>query len=117
MVLDGPMHGAAFKAWIEQMLAPTLKPGDIVIMDNLPAHRVAGIREAIVAKRANLLYLPPYSPDFNPIEMVFSKLKAHLRKAATRTVEDLWRAIAAALDTLTPQECANCFSAAGYDLD
>jgi transposase len=115
MVLDGPMHGAAFRAWVEQMLAPTLRSGDIVVMDNLPAHRVAGVREAIEAKGARLRYLPPYSPDFNPIEMIFSKLKAYLRKAAARTLDALWDAIADALDTLNGDDCTNCFIAAGYD--
>ena len=115
MVLDGPMHGAAFRAWVEQMLAPSLKPGDIVVMDNLPAHRVAGVREAIEVKGASLRYLPPYSPDFNPIEMIFSKLKAFLRKAAARTIEALWEAVADALDMLTPDDCTNCFIASGYE--
>ena len=115
MVLDGPMHGAAFRAWVEQMLAPSLKPGDIVVIDNLPAHRVAGVREAIEVKGASLRYLPPYSPDFNPIEMIFSKLKAFLRKAAARTIEALWEAVADALDMLTPDDCTNCFIASGYE--
>ena len=84
MLLDGPMHGAAFKAYVEQVLVPELDPGDIVVMDNLPAHKVAGIRQAIEAAGATLLYLPPYSPDCNPIEMAFAKLKALLRKAAAR---------------------------------
>ena len=117
MVLDGPMHGAAFRAWIEQMLGPTLQRGDIVIMDNLPAHRCVGVRDAIEAVGAHLLYLPPYSPDFNPIEMIFSKLKAFLRKAAARTIDQLWNAIADGLDTLSIADCSNCFSAAGYDLE
>ncbi len=115
MVLDGPMNGVAFRAWIEQGLAPTLRPGDIVVMDNLPAHRAAGVREAIEAAGAALRFLPPYSPDFNPIEMAFSKLKAFLRKAAARTIDDLRVAIANALDTITPSDCANCFAAAGYE--
>jgi len=117
MLLDGPMHGLAFRAYVEQVLAPTLSPGDIVVMDNLPAHKVAGVRQAIEAAGARLLYLPPYSPDFNPIEMAFSKLKALLRKAAARTVDDLWDAIAQAIDAFTPQECRNFFAAAGYDQD
>ena len=117
MLLDGPMHGAAFLAYVEQVLVPELSPGDIVVMDNLPAHKVTGVRQAIEAAGARLLYLPPYSPDFNPIEMAFSKLKALLRKAAARTVEDLWDAIAKTLDAFTPTECINYFAAAGYDYD
>lgn len=114
MTLDGAMYGAAFLAWVEQVLVPTLKPGDIVVMDNLPAHKVAGVREAIEAAGAKRLFLPAYSPDFNPIEMAFSKLKALLKKAAARTVTDLWDAIAAAIDAINPAECANFFAAAGY---
>ena len=117
MLLDGPMDGEAFLAWCEQMLAPILRLGDIVIMDNLPAHKVAGIRHAIEAAGATLLYLPPYSPDFNPIENAFAKLKAHVRKAAARTVEALEAAVANALETFEPHECANFFAHAGYDLD
>jgi len=115
MVLDGPMDGEAFLAWCEQMLCPLLRPGDIVVMDNLPAHKVAGVREAIEAVDAILLYLPPYSPDFNPIEKAFSKLKALLRKAAERTVDGLWNRIGELLGAFTPSECANFFAAAGYD--
>ncbi len=115
MLLDGPMHGLAFLAYVEQVLIPELRPGDIVVMDNLPAHKVAGVRALIDAVGASLLYLPPYSPDFNPIEMAFAKLKAILRKAAARTVPDLWDVIAAALDAFTPSECQNYFAAAGYD--
>ena len=114
MVLDGPMDGPAFLAWIEQMLAPTLEPGDIVVMDNLPAHKPDAVRTAIEATGATLRYLPPYSPDLNPIEMAFSKFKALLKKAAARTIEDLWTAIAQALPQLTPNDCANYFTAAGY---
>jgi transposase len=87
MTLDGPMDGETFRAWTQQFLGPTLRSGDIVIMDNLPAHKVNGIREAIEAQGARLLYLPPYSPDLNPIEQVFAKFKAKLRKAAARTVQ------------------------------
>lgn len=115
MLLNGPMDGEAFLAWCEQMLGPELRPGDIVIMDNLPAHKVAGVREAIEAAGATLLYLPPYSPDFNPIENAFAKLKALLRKAAERTVEGLWAAIGQLIDLVTPRECQNLFAAAGYD--
>ncbi len=115
MVLDGAMHGAAFLAYVEQVLVPTLKPGEIVIMDNLPAHKPVAVRTAIEAAGAELRFLPPYSPDFNPIEMAFSKLKAFLKKAAARTVDDLWDAIAHGIDTFTPNECENYFAAAGYD--
>ncbi len=115
MVLDGAMHGAAFLAYVEQVLVPTLTPGDIVIMDNLPAHKPTAVRQAIEATGAELRFLPPYSPDFNPIEMAFSKLKAFLKKAAARTIDDLWDAIAIGIDTFTPTECENYFAAAGYD--
>jgi transposase len=117
MLLDGAMHGAAFLAYVEQVLVPTLRPGDIVIMDNLPAHKFGGVRLAIETAGAALLYLPPYSPDFNPIEMAFSKLKALIRKAAPRTITGLWDTIAGTLDAFTPHECKNYFAAAGYDLD
>jgi len=115
MVLDGAMDGAAFEAYVKEVLASTLRPGDIVVMDNLPAHKRAQIRIAIEAAGAQLMYLPPYSPDLNPIEMAFAKLKAALRKAAARSLEALWQAIAQALTTFTPQECSNFFAAAGYD--
>lgn len=114
MTLDGPMDGETFRAWTEQFLAPILKPGDIVIMDNLPAHRVAGIRGAIEAQGAHLLYLPPYSPDLNPIEQLFAKFKALLRKAAVRTVGKLWNEIAIALRSFSPQECAAYLKHCGY---
>jgi len=116
MVLDGAMNGAAFKAYVEQVLAPTLGPGDIVVMDNLSSHKVAGVREAIKVTGAFLLYLPPYSPDLNPIELAFAKLKALLRKAAARSVDELWRVIANLLDEFTPHECTNFFRHAGYAL-
>ena len=115
MVVDGPMNGEIFRAYVSQVLAPTLKPGDIVVMDNLPAHRAPGVRDLIEAAGAELRYLPPYSPDFNPIEMAFSKLKAFLKKAAARTLDALWDAIAKAIDAFTPNECANFFKAAGYE--
>ena len=115
MVLDGAMNGDAFIAYVEQVLAPSLSPGDIVIMDNLSSHKVAGVREAIKAAGAFLLYLPPYSPDLNPIELAFSKLKALLRKAAARSVDDLWGVIGELLDEFSPQECLNFFRHAGYD--
>lgn len=116
MALDGPMDGIAFRAWVEQFLVPTLKPGDIVVMDNLPAHKSPAVRTIIEAAGAELLYLPPYSPDLNPIEMAFSKMKAYLKKVAARTREDLIEAIAQALNTFQPQECANFFKAAGYGI-
>ena len=115
MTLDGAMYGAAFLAWVEQVLVPTLKPGDIVIMDNLPAHRVSGVREAIEAAGATRLFLPPYSPEFNPIEQAFAKLKALLRKAAARTVDALWDATAEAIGHFTPAECTNFFRNSGYE--
>jgi transposase len=115
MILDGPMDGDAFRAYVEQVLVPDLDPGDIVIMDNLPAHRVSGVREAIEAVGASLRYLPAYSPDFNPIENAFAKLKALLRAVAARTVSDLWEALKSTLDAFTPSECRNSFTAAGYD--
>ena len=111
MLLDGPMTGEAFRAYVEQALVPELSYGDVVIMDNLPAHKVSGVRQAIERAGATLLYLPPYSPDFNPIELAFSKLKAHLRKAAARTIPHLWEAI----DQITPAECISYFAATGYD--
>jgi len=115
LVLDGPMDGECFLAYVEQILAPTLRPGDVVVMDNLPAHRVNGVCSAIERAGAKLLYLPPYSPDFNPIEQAFSKLKALLRKAAARTLDDLWNAIAAILPAFTPEECKNYFTNSGYE--
>jgi transposase len=115
MVLDGPINGRAFQAYVDQVLVPELKPGDIVIMDNLASHKGANVRAAIEAAGATLLYLPPYSPDFNPIENAFSKLKAMLRKAAERTVDGLWNRIGDLLPSFSPQECANYFSAAGYE--
>ena len=115
MVLDGPMNGEAFQAYLEQVLVPTLRRGDTVIMDNLPAHKGLDVRRAIEAAGAMLRYLPPYSPDFNPIENAFSKLKAILRKVAARTIDDLWEAIRDALPTFTPKICTNYFTAAGYE--
>jgi len=117
MVLDGPMNRATFLAYVQQVLVPTLEPGDIVLADNLPAHKGRPVREAIEAAGASLLFLPPYSPDFNPIENAFAKLKALLRKAAERTISGLWRLIGRLIDAFTPQECANYFAAAGYDPD
>jgi transposase len=106
MVLDGPINGRAFQAYVDQVLVPELKPGDVVIMDNLGSHKGAGVRAAIETAGAKLLYLPLYSPDFNPIENAFAKLKALLRKAAKRTVEALWAKIAELLPAFTPGECA-----------
>ena len=114
-VLDGPINRAAFEAYVEKVLVPALRPGDVVILDNLSSHKGSRVREMIEAAGARLLYLPPYSPDFNPIENAFAKLKALLRKAAERTVEGLWRAIGRLIDVFTPTECANYFAAAGYD--
>lgn len=115
LVLDGPINGEAFQAYVDQMLIPDLVPGDVVVMDNLGSHKLPSVRGAIEKAGAKLLYLPPYSPDFNPIEKAFSKLKALLRKASERTVEGLWNAIGELIDQFTPQECANYFAAAGYD--
>ncbi len=113
MVIDGPINGESFLAHVRQVLAPTLRAGDIVVMDNLGSHKGAAVRTAIAAAGAELRFLPPHSPDFNPIENAFAKLKALLRKAAARTRDALWTAVAAALDAFTPVECANDFSAAG----
>src|SRR5215213_2549500 len=115
MVLDGPMTGPWFAAYVEQILMPTLRPGDVVILDNLPPHRSATVRALVEATGATLMRLPPYSPDFNPIENAFSKLKALLRKAAARTKEALWQTIGELLDEFSPEECANYFRAAGYE--
>ena len=114
MVIDGPMNGPAFLAWVEQVLAPTLKPGDVVVMDNLPAHKPAAVRAAIERCGAELRYLPPYSPDLNPIEMAYAKLKALLKKAAARTIEALWHAIGDAIQQITYRDCLGFFTAAGY---
>ncbi|MER8422087.1 IS630 family transposase, partial [Mesorhizobium sp. M1329] len=116
-VYDGAMNGNVFLAYVEQVLVPTLSEGDVVVMDNLPAHKAAGVRDAIEAAGASLLYLPPYSPDFNPIENAFAKLKALLRAKAERTIKALWDAVGAVVDLFTPAECANYFKAAGYEPD
>jgi len=115
MVIDGPINGESFLAYVRQVLIPTLRPGDVVIMDNLGSHKGAAVREAIEAAGASLRFLPPYSPDFNPIENAFAKLKALLRKLAARTRDALWVAVGAAIDAFTPDECRNYFSAAGYE--
>ena len=114
LVLDGPMTGEAFLAYVGQFLAPTLAKGDVVVLDNLAAHKVAGVRETIRASGASLLYLPPYSPDLNPIEQAFAKLKALLRKAAARTRDTLWTTIGRLLTTFTPAECRNYLANSGY---
>jgi len=116
-LLDGAMDGDAFRTYVAEVLVPELSPGDVVVMDNLPAHKVAGVREAIEAAGASLLYLPPYSPDFNPIEHAFAKLKALLRKAACRTIPSLWDAVAEALDAFAPDECRSLLRNAGYDCE
>ena len=113
-LLDGPINGEAFKTYVEKVLAPTLKPGDLVIMDNLGSHKGGAIRRAIRAARAKLFFLPKYSPDLNPIEQVFAKLKHLLRKAAARTIETLTAAVGELLGAYTAEECANCFTNAGY---
>jgi transposase len=115
LVLDGPMTGAAFRAYAEQALAPALRPGDVVVMDNLAAHKVAGIGQAVAAAGASILYLPPYSPDLNPIEQFFAKLKALLRKAAARTIEELWAAIGRLIDQSPPEEYRNYLANSGYE--
>ena len=117
MVLDGPINRRAFQAYIEQVLVRELEPGDVVVMDNLSSHKGPAVQAAIEAAGATLLFLPPYSPDFNPIENAFAKLKAMLRKAAERTVDGLWDAIGQIIDRFTPQECTNYFVAAGYEPD
>lgn len=116
-VYDGAMNGNVFLAYVEQVLVPTLNAGDIVVMDNLPAHKTAGVRDAIERAGAQLMFLPPYSPDFNPIENAFSKLKAMLRGRAERKIDALWDAVGALIPRFTPTECANYFRAAGYDPD
>jgi transposase len=116
-VLDGPIDRNAFETYIRKVLVPELAQGDVVVMDNLSSHKGPKVREMIEAAGATLLYLPPYSPDFNPIEMAFSKLKALLRKAAERSIAGLWDAIGRLIDLVTPQEAANFFNAAGYEPD
>jgi len=114
MMLDGAMDGPAFLAWVEQMLVPALTPGNIVVMDNLPAHKPEAVRLAIEASGVTLRYLPPYSPDLNPIEMAYSKFKALLKKAAARTIDELRKAIVEALPMLSAEDCKNYFKDAGY---
>jgi transposase len=114
-VLDGPINRSAFETYVAKVLVPDLRPGDIVVMDNLSSHKGPKVRELIEAAGAQLRYLPPYSPDLNPIEMAFSKLKALLRRAAERTVDGLWSTIGTIVDVFEPEECQNYFRAAGYD--
>ena len=113
-VIDGPMDGPSFLAYIEQVLAPTLRKNDIVFMDNVPTHKIDGVAAAIQAAGAKLRYLPPYSPDLNPIEQAYSKLKAALRKGAARTVKALWKLVGKLIKTFTPDECANYIRHSGY---
>ena len=115
MVLDGPINGGWFETYVEQILIPTLSAGDVVIMDNLSSHKRAAARTLIENAGAQLVFLPPYSPDFNPIEKAFAKLKALLRKAAERTVDGLWAAIGNLIGCITPHECRNYFTSCGYD--
>ena len=116
-VVNAPMNRAIFNTYVETQLAPVLKPGDVVILDNLSSHKSEQAEKIIRSRGAWMLFLPPYSPDLNPIEMAFSKLKAHLRAAEARTIEDLWKAIGNICSLLTPQECSNYFNAAGYGLN
>jgi transposase len=113
-VLDGPINGEWFRAWVEQVLIPTLAPGDVVVLDNLGSHKGKAVRRAIRAAGAHLIFLPPYSPDLNPIEQVFAKLKTLLKKANTRTIEETWRRIGQLLDHFSPVECSNYLRHAGY---
>ncbi len=113
-VIDHPMNGLIFRTYVARVLAPTLRPGDIVILDNLGSHKGNEVRRLIEARGAHLLFLPPYSPDLNPIELAFARLKALLRKAAERSVDDLWARIGECLDAFTPDECRNYFKHAGY---
>ncbi len=113
-VIDRPMNGVIFRTYVERVLAPTLKPGDVVILDNLGSHKGTEVRRLVEARGAHLLFLPPYSPDLNPIELAFAKLKALLRKAGERSLDDLWARIGECLDAFTPDECRNYFKHAGY---
>lgn len=113
-VFDGAINGIAFRAYVEQVLAPTLAGGDIVVLDNLASHKVSGVRDAVEARGASLMFLPPYSPDLNPIEPVFSKTKGLIRAAAPRSREALWNNIGATVERFSPQECSNYFANSGY---
>ena len=117
LVLDGPMTGEVFLAYAEQVLAPCLSPGDVVVLDNLAAHKVAGVEQAVSAAGASMMYLPPYSPDLNPIEQAFAKLKALLRKTAARTRDTLWAAIGRSLGSFSPNECRNYLANSGYEFE
>ena len=114
MVLDGPLNGCVFREYVRQILAPTLRPGDIVVMDNLSSHKAAGVKEAIEAAGATLVYLPPYSPDFNPIEMAYAKLKWLVRSAGQTTIEALWRFLGQSLDRFSSTECLHYLHHCGY---
>jgi transposase len=114
-VIDGAMNGELFEAYVRQQLVPTLRPGDVVIMDNLSSHKRVGVRQAIEAAGATLCFLPPYSPDLNPIELSFAKLKSLLRKAEERTISALWTLLGKALDAFSPDECRNYFRHCGYN--
>ena len=116
-VIGGPMDGPAFRTYVEQVLVPDLQKNDVVVLDNLPAHKVAGVRDAIRAAGASILYLPPYSPDLNPIEQLFAKIKALLRKAGARTKAALWDTIGAALQAFSPDECQRYLTNSGYEFD
>ena len=113
-VFDGPINGQCFRAYVDQQLVPVLRPGDIVVMDNLGSHKSKAVREAIRAAGARLWFLPPYSPDLNPIEQTFAKIKHWMRMAQTRTIEESWRHLGTLLNSVTPEECANYFTNAGY---
>ena len=113
-VLDGPINGETFRAYVEHVLVPTLNPGDVVVLDNLGSHKGQAVRDAIRKAKAHLLFLPPYSPDLNPIEQMFAKLKHLLRDASERTMEATWRRIGTLLNRFTPDECANYLANAGY---
>jgi len=114
LVVDGPLDGPTFLAYVRQQLVPTLRAGDVVVMDNLSVHKVAGVREAIEAVGARLVYLPPYSPDFNPIEQAFAKLKWLVRSAKERTVDGLWNLLGRLVDSFSPTECRNYLRHSGY---
>lgn len=116
-IIDRPMTKEIFETYVETQLAPTLEPGDVVILDNLPGHKSEKAAQLLKQRGAWFLFLPPYSPDLNPIEMAFSKLKAHLRRIGARTIDDLWRAVGSICDLYSPEECRNYFTAAGYAYD
>ena len=116
-IIDRPMTKEIFETYVETQLAPTLDPGDVVILDNLPSHKSEKAKAILKRRGAWFLFLPPYSPDLNPIEMAFSKLKAHLRRIGARTIDDLWRAVGSICDLYSPDECRNYFNAAGYGYD